>query len=92
MKGLFTIALAASFATAAVAAPTAEPEARSPFCHRPGQPCWKVRRAAEAAAEALADPEAVARNPFCYRPGAPCWKAKREAEAIIEAIANGNST
>ncbi len=49
------------------------------FCNQPGQPCHKVKRAANAAADALAVAEAEAyHNP----------KAKRAAEALAEAIAN----
>ncbi|KFY06024.1 hypothetical protein V491_08902, partial [Pseudogymnoascus sp. VKM F-3775] len=53
------------------------------ICWRPGQPCGKVKRAAEAIASALAksEPEAI-----CWRPGQPCGKAKRDAEAEAEAI------
>lgn len=62
-------------------------------CGMPGQPCNKLARAAEAAAEALAGPSAEAdphaelyiRN--CWRPGMSCSKAKRSAEALAEAIA-----
>jgi hypothetical protein len=68
----------------------AGPEAQ--FCRQPGQPCWKVKRAAEAAAEALAAPEAEARNPFCNRPGQPCWKAKRAVDELAEAATAANAS
>jgi hypothetical protein len=66
------------------------------WCYRPGQGCWKAKRAAEAVAEALsgeiavdgfakrdAEPSAEenARR-WCYRPGQGCWKAKRDLSAI----------
>lgn len=60
----------------------AEAEAEA-FCWRPGQPCGKVKRAAEAIASALAEAEPL---PFCWRPGQPCGKAKRDAEAVAEAF------
>ena len=53
------------------------------ICWRPGQPCGKVKRAAEAIAEAIAEPAA---EPICWKPGQPCGKAKRDAEAAAEAI------
>jgi hypothetical protein len=53
------------------------------ICWRPGQPCGKVKRAAEAIASALAEP---APEPICWRPGQPCGKAKRDADAAAEAI------
>ena len=67
------------------------------WCYRPGQGCWKAKRAAEAVAEAIgeatieiagfakrdAEPSAEenARR-WCYRPGQGCWKAKRDLSAI----------
>lgn len=63
-----------------------------PFCHRVGEPCSKVKRAAEAVAEAFAEPKAAA-NPdanaeaFCHRVGEPCSKAKRAADALAAAVA-----
>src|SRR5450432_2120315 len=59
---------------------TADAEA---FCHRVGEPCSKVKRAAEAVADAFAEPKA---EPFCHRVGEPCSKVKREAEANAEAF------
>lgn len=73
MKYLATLCLTALVAgvnSAAIAA--AEPVA---FCWRPGQPCGKVKRAAEA---------------FCWRPGQPCGKAKRTALALAHAVADAN--
>ncbi|KFA76124.1 hypothetical protein S40288_00271 [Stachybotrys chartarum IBT 40288] len=48
------VALAGLMTAAAVPAP-APPDIRSAWCVRPGQPCWKVKRAAEAFAEAISD-------------------------------------
>lgn len=83
----------------AVAAPAAQPDARQVhhFCYRPGEPCSKLKRAAEAIAEAIAEPnalpEAEARqvHHFCYRPGEPCSKAKRDALALAEAVAEAHA-
>ncbi|KFY96313.1 hypothetical protein V500_02508 [Pseudogymnoascus sp. VKM F-4518 (FW-2643)] len=91
MKYLATLCLTALVAgvnSAAIAA--AEPEA---FCWRPGQPCGKVKRAAEAFAEAIAEPAAEAdaeASAFCWRPGQPCGKAKRTALALAHAVADAN--
>jgi len=90
-----TLLAVASVDAAATAAPlpAQDVEAVNQFCHSPGQPCNKLKRAAEAIAEAMADPAA---NPvamadpvhhFCYRPGEPCSKAKRDALAMAEAVA-----
>ena len=79
-----------------------EPEANAVpfrrFCHLPGQVCSKVKRAADAAADALAMPEPEAdadANPwfrrFCHRPGQVCSKAKRAADALADAIADANA-
>jgi hypothetical protein len=73
---------------------THTPEAILHFCRRPGQGCFKVKRAAEAVAEALAEPEpaaepeAIAIDHFCRRPGQGCYKAKRAAEALAKAAAD----
>ncbi|KAK8218426.1 hypothetical protein IWZ01DRAFT_563769 [Phyllosticta capitalensis] len=62
------------------------------FCYFPGEPCSKVKRAAEAVTEALAlpEPEAEATKTkglhFCYFPGEPCSKAKRAADALADAV------
>ena len=88
---IYTALLAvASVDAAASAAPNAE--AIHHFCYRPGQPCSKMKRAAEAVAEAIAAPHPdaeaeAARNRWCYRPGQPCSKAKRDALAYAEAVA-----
>ncbi|KFY64466.1 hypothetical protein V496_03249 [Pseudogymnoascus sp. VKM F-4515 (FW-2607)] len=89
MKYLATLCVAALVAgvnSAAIAAP--EPEA---YCWRPGQPCGKVKRAAEAFAEAIAEPAANAESsPYCWRPGQPCGKAKRTALALAHAVADAH--
>ena len=61
-------------------------------CRGGGQVCGikaKLKRAAEAAAEALSGPIAFAEPPhrFCYVPGGECSNAKREALALAEAAA-----
>ena len=38
----------------------AEADALNSWCHRKGESCWKVKRAAEALADALAEPGAEA--------------------------------
>ena len=97
---ILTTLLAASFA-GANAAPeaTAGPEALAfrRFCHMPGQRCSKLKRAADAAAEALAEaepePDAKAEpfRRFCHMPGQRCSKAKRSADALAEAVAKANA-
>ncbi|KAK5201122.1 hypothetical protein LTR16_003740, partial [Cryomyces antarcticus] len=49
----------------------------------------KLKRAADAAAEALAiaEPEPEAFRIFCHLPGQGCSKAKRSAEAVADAVA-----
>lgn len=87
-------AVSVQAAANAEAGPDAAAEARiRHFCHRPGQSCGKVKRAAEAAAEALAMPEAGPEadpriHRFCHRPGQSCGKAKRAAEALADAVAD----
>ena len=61
-------------------------------CRGSGQVCGmktKLKRAAAAAAEALAEPITFAEPPhrFCYAPGGECSNAKREALALAEAAA-----
>ncbi|KFY11495.1 hypothetical protein V492_04429 [Pseudogymnoascus sp. VKM F-4246] len=72
----FTALCVAVLAVGANSAAIPEPE---PICWLPGQPCGKVKRAAEAFAEAIAEP-------ICWLPGQPCGKAKREANPEAEAI------
>lgn len=94
---IFYTALLAVASVDAVASPGPDAEAIQRFCHRPGQGCSKLKRAAEAAAEALAVPEPAAEaeaepwRRFCHRPGQGCSKAKRAAEALADAIADANA-
>lgn len=66
------------------------PDPGANFCRRPGEACFKLKRAAEAAADALAE-AAPLMGPFCRRPGEPCSKAKRDALALAEAIAEAQA-
>lgn len=61
------------------------------YCHLPGQYCGKVKRAAAAIADALAEPEPAA-DPkaepfrrFCHMAGQGCAKAKRGAQDLTQA-------
>lgn len=71
--------------------PTYITDAMERFCHLPGMGCSKVKRAAEAIADALAVPEPEAdaeAEPFrryCHLPGQGCSKAKRAAEEFKRA-------
>ena len=61
-------------------------------CRGSGQACGikaKLKRAADAAGDALAEPISFAEPPhrFCYTPGGECSNAKREALALAEAAA-----
>lgn len=61
-------------------------------CRGSGQMCGikaKLKRAASAAASALAEPIVFAEPPhrFCYKPSGECSNAKREALALAEAAA-----
>lgn len=88
--------------TQTVATPDPEPDVESinQFCSQPGQPCLKMKRAAEAVAGALAEPapipeaEAEARrrrHHWCWFIGQPCNKAKRSADAVAEAFADAHA-
>ncbi len=53
----------------------------------------KVKRAAEAIADALAAPLPVRHKEiWCYMPGQPCYKAKRDALALSEAFAEASAS
>ncbi len=57
------------------------------WCYRRGQACAKVKRAAAAIAEAIAEPEAKAyRYHFCYRRGQACAKNKRALEELSSVV------
>ncbi len=95
LTGLVALASAESVT---VSNPAADAETVHQFCSRSGQPCGKMKRAAEAVAEALAEPAPLpeaeaeaARNRWCWRPGQPCNKAKRDALAIAEAFAEADA-
>lgn len=91
---LKNVILSAGLASAVVTAhPAPQPANSVPFCQLPGQKCDKLKRAATAAADVLAQ---VARDDnstqsansyYCNLPGNPCHTAKRSAEALAEAVA-----
>lgn len=85
-----SIVYAALLAVASVEAAATTPSSEE-VCNLPGQPCDKMKRAAAAVAEAVAEPEAY-RTHFCYRPGEACAKAKRDALAIAEAVADAHAS
>lgn len=98
-----TIVYTAILAVASVnasAAPVARPEATEvdDYCYQDGQPCSKLKRAAEVIAEVMAEPsvapevEAREVHRWCYRPGEYCSKAKRDALALAEAVAEAQAT
>ena len=92
---IFTALLAVASGEA-LAAPNAAPDADAinHFCYRPGEPCTKLKRAADAVADALAAPAPAADarvHHFCYRPGEACSKAKRDALALAEAVADAHA-
>ncbi|KAI4095423.1 MAG: hypothetical protein LQ339_007268 [Xanthoria mediterranea] len=78
----------------AIAEPNAEADPkkkyRFQFCYRRGEACAKVKRAAAAIAEAIADPTAAAdpkyRYHFCYRRGEACAKNKRALEELSSVV------
>ncbi|MCJ1412892.1 putative serine/threonine protein phosphatase [Ptychographa xylographoides] len=85
-----------AFATVdAAAAPAAAPDAEAVhrWCYRVGEPCNKLKRAADAIAEAVAEPvpEAAPVHRWCYRVGEPCNKAKRDALSMAEALAEAHA-
>jgi len=59
-------------------------------CFATGAPCHTLKRAAEAAANAMAEADPGFKDPShhqCYGIGGMCFKAKREALAQAEAVA-----
>ena len=80
-----TLLAVASVEGAAIANPASEVPSWRGYCYRAGEPCSKLKRAAEAAAEAIAGHPSCAG--YCYRAGEPCSKAKRDALALAEATA-----
>jgi hypothetical protein len=78
---LIALTVLAAASPIAKADPAADPE---PWCRHPGQPCWKVKRAAEAFTDSIKGSSALAAreadpDPWCRHPGQPCWKGKRDA-------------
>lgn len=76
----------------AIAEAIAEPFAAAKidnFCQRPGEPCSKAKRAAEAVASVASFHGWKPRyNNFCKHPGEPCSRKQRRAvEADVEATA-----
>ena len=67
---------------AAVANPAPEAQSWHGYCYRAGETCAKLKRAAEAAAEATTDPQTC--DEAC---GESCLKVKRDALALAEATA-----
>lgn len=92
-----TLLAVASVDAAAAPVPQPDAEAVHRWCYRRGEPCSKLKRAAEAIAEANAEPAAVpeaeadAAHHWCYRIGEPCSKAKRDALAMAEAVAEAHT-
>lgn len=62
-------------------------------CLHVGQPCNKMRRAAEAAKDAITITQAIPDNikdEWCYESNGPCAKAKRDALALADAVAEAH--
>jgi hypothetical protein len=76
----------------AIASAAADAEAVSQFCSRFGQPCSKLKRVANAVAEAMAVPDTLpgpedvngTANHYCYGSRQPCALARRSALAIAQ--------
>lgn len=92
---VYAALLAVASVEAAATTPSSEGPAITPssedVCNLPGHPCDKMKRAAAAVAEAVAEPEAY-RTHFCYRRGEACAKAKRDALALAEAVADAHAS
>ncbi|KAG5992942.1 hypothetical protein E4U54_003508 [Claviceps lovelessii] len=75
-------------AVGAHAAPSPEPE---PWCYRVGQPCWKVKRVAEAFSEAIqSSGDLKARAPeaeYSSAPGGAAYKARRSINELAHLAA-----
>jgi hypothetical protein len=87
-----TMNLTAVLCTAILAISVCASAVADPFCFNVGEPCSKVKRAAEAVAEAFAEPKAAPEadanaEAFCHIIGEPCFKAKRAADALAAAVA-----
>lgn len=86
----FTLAALAIAATAVMAAPAPEAEPE-PWCLRPGEGCWKVKRAAEAFAEAISSSGGISeRSPaaeYSNQYGGAAYMAKRHLNEVANLIA-----
>ena len=82
---LASLVAIASVEGAAFVNPEAEALDSRGFCDAFGESCSKLKRAAEAAAEAIAGPQSC--HGYCYGRGEICSKAKRDALALAEATA-----
>ncbi|KAG5976501.1 hypothetical protein E4U55_007296 [Claviceps digitariae] len=75
-------------AVGAHAAPSPEPE---PWCYRPGQPCWKVKRVAEAFSEAITSSgglkERAPEAEYSNAPGGAAYKARRSVTELAHLAA-----
>lgn len=78
-----TLLAVASVEGAAFAIPDPEANNRHAGCKRGSESCSSLKRAAEAAAEAI--PQTC--HGACYRAGEVCSKARRDALALAEATA-----
>jgi len=89
MKFTTILSLTALLATSAYAGPSEVEQtakAVADFCKGPTGSCTKLKRAADAAAAALAAPEARKIIHYCHLPGQGCSKAKRSLEALEDAV------
>lgn len=86
----FSLAALAIAVTAVMAAPAPEAEAE-PWCLRPGQGCWKVKRAADAFAEAIHSSGGLTeRSPaaeWSNQVGGAAYMAKRNINELANLIA-----
>ncbi|KAG6000431.1 hypothetical protein E4U21_005473 [Claviceps maximensis] len=75
-------------AVGAQAAPSPEPE---PWCYRVGQPCWKVKRVAEAFSEAIQSSgglqERAPEAEYSHAPGGAAYKARRSINELAHLAA-----
>ncbi|KAG6036512.1 hypothetical protein E4U41_005631 [Claviceps citrina] len=75
-------------AVAAHAAPSPEPQ---PWCYRPGEPCWKVKRVADAFAEAIKSSgglrERTPEAEYSNAPGGAAYNAKRSLNELAHLAA-----
>ncbi|KAG5912656.1 hypothetical protein E4U53_005228 [Claviceps sorghi] len=83
-----TSVLLALAAAGAHAAPSPEPE---PWCYRIGEPCWKVKRVAEALTEAITSSgglkERAPEAEYSNAPGGAAYKARRSVNELAHLAA-----